>query len=68
MEPIIDYQRPYDPYGYELQVSAIAVADELAAAAELVMGKLTASLWPHTWLLVHTWPGRCAVLIARYSF
>ncbi len=29
-----------DPYGYELQASAIAVADELASAAELVMGKI----------------------------
>ena len=40
MEPIVDYRGQYDPYGYELQVSAIAVADELAAAAELVMGKV----------------------------
>jgi coenzyme F420-0:L-glutamate ligase/coenzyme F420-1:gamma-L-glutamate ligase len=40
MEPIVDYRGQYDPYGYELQVSAIAVADELAAAAELVMGKI----------------------------
>jgi len=29
-----------DPYGYVLRVTTIAVADELAAAAELVMGKL----------------------------
>jgi coenzyme F420-0:L-glutamate ligase / coenzyme F420-1:gamma-L-glutamate ligase len=40
MEAIVDYRGQYDPYGYELQVSAIAVADELAAAAELVMGKI----------------------------
>ena len=40
MEPIVDYRGQYDPYGYELQVSAIAVADELASAAELVMGKV----------------------------
>src|SRR6266705_2432378 len=40
MEPIVDYRGQYDPYGYELQVSAIAVADELTAAAELVMGKV----------------------------
>ena len=40
IEPIADYRGQYDPYGYELQVSAIAVADELAAAAELVMGKV----------------------------
>jgi len=29
-----------DPEGYELKVTEIAVADELAAASELVMGKL----------------------------
>jgi coenzyme F420-0:L-glutamate ligase/coenzyme F420-1:gamma-L-glutamate ligase len=29
-----------DPQGYELRVTEIAVADEIAAAAELVMGKL----------------------------
>lgn len=29
-----------DPEGYELRVTEIAVADEIAAAAELVMGKL----------------------------
>lgn len=40
MESIVDYRGQHDPYGYELQVSAIAVADELAAAAELVMGKI----------------------------
>ncbi len=40
MEPIVDYRGQHDPYGYKLQASAIAVADELAAAAELVMGKI----------------------------
>jgi coenzyme F420-0:L-glutamate ligase / coenzyme F420-1:gamma-L-glutamate ligase len=40
METIVDYRGQHDPYGYELQASAIAVADELAAAAELVMGKI----------------------------
>jgi len=40
IEPIVDYRGQHDPYGYELQVSAIAVADELASAAELVMGKI----------------------------
>jgi coenzyme F420-0:L-glutamate ligase/coenzyme F420-1:gamma-L-glutamate ligase len=39
MEPVADYRGQYDPYGYLMQASAIAVADELAAAAELVMGK-----------------------------
>ena len=40
MEPIVDYRGQHDPYGYELQASVIAVADELAGAAELVMGKV----------------------------
>lgn len=40
MEAITDYRGQVDPYGYEMHVSAIAVADELAAAAELVMGKI----------------------------
>lgn len=40
MLPFADYVGQVDPYGYELRVSTLAVADELAAAAELVMGKL----------------------------
>lgn len=40
LEPLTDYRGQYDPYGYELQASIIAVADELASAAELVMGKI----------------------------
>jgi coenzyme F420-0:L-glutamate ligase/coenzyme F420-1:gamma-L-glutamate ligase len=40
MEALADYRGQYDPYGYELHASIIAVADELAAAAELVMGKI----------------------------
>ncbi|MCA1656107.1 MAG: coenzyme F420-0:L-glutamate ligase, partial [Actinobacteria bacterium] len=35
-----DYRGSVDPYGNELVVTEIAVADEVAAAAELVMGKL----------------------------
>ncbi|MDQ2950714.1 MAG: coenzyme F420-0:L-glutamate ligase [Chloroflexota bacterium] len=34
------YMGQYDPEGYELRVTEIAIADEVAAAAELVMGKL----------------------------
>jgi coenzyme F420-0:L-glutamate ligase/coenzyme F420-1:gamma-L-glutamate ligase len=34
------YMGQFDPEGYELKVTEIAVADEVAAAAELVMGKL----------------------------
>ena len=40
LEPLSDYRGQVDPYGYELHASVIAVADELAAAAELVMGKV----------------------------
>ncbi len=40
MNPLQDYIGKHDPYGYELHVSLIAVADELASAAELVMGKI----------------------------
>jgi len=34
------YAGQFDPDGYELRVTEIALADEVAAAAELVMGKL----------------------------
>ncbi|MDP9358116.1 MAG: coenzyme F420-0:L-glutamate ligase, partial [Chloroflexota bacterium] len=37
-----DYRGQHDPTGYELRASVLAVADELAAAAELVMHKLEA--------------------------
>ncbi|MER3438879.1 MAG: coenzyme F420-0:L-glutamate ligase [Chloroflexota bacterium] len=40
--PLADYRGRYDSSGYELHVSVLAVADELAAAAELVMHKLDA--------------------------
>ena len=40
MRPFADYVGQMDPHGYELRVSTLAVADELAAAAELVQGKL----------------------------
>jgi coenzyme F420-0:L-glutamate ligase/coenzyme F420-1:gamma-L-glutamate ligase len=39
IEPIKSYIGTADMYGNKLQVTEIAVADELAAAAELVMGK-----------------------------
>ena len=37
---LIDYRGQYDDAGYELHVTVIAVADELACAAELVANKL----------------------------
>lgn len=42
IQPLIDYRGRHDANGYLLNVTVIAVADELAAAAELVMGKLDA--------------------------
>ncbi len=39
MRPLRDYRGQRDPFGNELRVTVIALADELAAAAELVMGK-----------------------------
>jgi coenzyme F420-0:L-glutamate ligase / coenzyme F420-1:gamma-L-glutamate ligase len=42
MQPLADYRGERDPYGYPLTASVLAVADELAAAAELVMGKTKA--------------------------
>lgn len=40
IEPLVDYAGQVDPAGYELRVTQMAVVDELAAAAELVHGKL----------------------------
>ena len=40
MLPLLDYTGQHDPAGYELRVTAMAVVDELAAAAELAHGKL----------------------------
>lgn len=39
IEPFVDYRGSRDTQGRELRATRIAVADELAAAAELVMGK-----------------------------
>ena len=39
MDPVADYRGRRDPHGYSMEASVLAVADELAAAAELVMGK-----------------------------
>jgi coenzyme F420-0:L-glutamate ligase/coenzyme F420-1:gamma-L-glutamate ligase len=40
MLPVLSYEGKSDPAGYELRVTQMAVADELAAAAELAHGKL----------------------------
>jgi coenzyme F420-0:L-glutamate ligase/coenzyme F420-1:gamma-L-glutamate ligase len=36
---VVDLRRQHDSGGRELQVTEVAVADEIAGAAELVMGK-----------------------------
>ena len=40
MRPLIDYRGTKDMFGYPLSVTRMAVADELAAAAELIMNKV----------------------------
>ena len=40
MDPLADYRGHRDRHGHPLEASVLAVADELAAAAELVMGKV----------------------------
>lgn len=42
MEPLNDFAGVDDPYGYTMQATLIAAADELASAAELAMGKIDA--------------------------
>jgi coenzyme F420-0:L-glutamate ligase / coenzyme F420-1:gamma-L-glutamate ligase len=39
IEAIRDYRGSVDPYGNELQITQIAIVDEIAAAADLVKGK-----------------------------
>ena len=41
MDPIIDYRGQEDLYGYTLKFKFVGLADEVAAAAELVMGQGT---------------------------
>ena len=41
LEPLVDYRGGRDLFGYELKFKNVAVADELASAAELVMGQGT---------------------------
>lgn len=39
--PLLSYLGQSDPYGYTLKATVVAIIDELAAAAELVMGKVS---------------------------
>ncbi len=41
MEPIVDYRGLEDIFGYQLKYKFVGLADEVAAAAELVMGQGT---------------------------
>ena len=41
IEPIVDYRGRKDLFGYELRFKYVGLADEVAAAAELVMGQGT---------------------------
>jgi len=38
-QPLLDWRGTTDPYGRVLQTTVVAIADEVASAAELVMGK-----------------------------
>jgi coenzyme F420-0:L-glutamate ligase/coenzyme F420-1:gamma-L-glutamate ligase len=42
LQGLIDYRGQEDPHGYLMSATVIAVADELASAAELAMGKVEA--------------------------
>ncbi len=44
MEPILDYRGGQDLFGYELKYKYVGLVDEIAAAAELVMGQGTESI------------------------
>ncbi len=53
LQPILDYSGTFDSFNRMLRVTAIAIADELSSAAELVMEKTS----------------KCPVVIIRdYSF
>ncbi len=57
MTPVLDYAGQTDPAGYELRVTSMAVADELAAAAELTQGKLGRT--PVTIVSGYDYPAGC---------
>ena len=42
LAPLRDYRGEDDPHGYNMRATVISVADELASAAELAMGKVDA--------------------------
>ncbi|MBI4463898.1 MAG: coenzyme F420-0:L-glutamate ligase [Acidobacteria bacterium] len=63
-QPLLDYRGVKDGFGHSLTATVIATADELAAAAELVMGKTAQR--PAAIVRHFTWepqPGQAAELI-----
>jgi coenzyme F420-0:L-glutamate ligase/coenzyme F420-1:gamma-L-glutamate ligase len=40
INPLLDYRGQFDDQGYEMHATVMAIADEIASAAELVMNKL----------------------------
>ncbi|MGH3424141.1 MAG: coenzyme F420-0:L-glutamate ligase [Nocardioidaceae bacterium] len=69
--PVVSLSGERDPYGNVLEVTAPAVADEIAAAADLVKGKLTGCPFavvrgvPAAWLTVGDGPGAAALVRAE---
>jgi coenzyme F420-0:L-glutamate ligase/coenzyme F420-1:gamma-L-glutamate ligase len=63
MAPLADYRGQYDAAGYELRATVIAIADELASAAELVMHKLAAR--PVVVIRGYAWQGSPRAATAR---
>ena len=47
IEPILDYSGKPDTFGKIMQVTAIAIADEICSATELVMGKVETVSYTH---------------------
>jgi coenzyme F420-0:L-glutamate ligase/coenzyme F420-1:gamma-L-glutamate ligase len=66
ISPVADYRGQFDPAGHELRSTVLAVADELASAAELVMHKVSgipvAVIRGYVWQLPSE-PGSAAELV-----
>ena len=56
MDPLVDYRGVSDPAGHELRATVIAAADELAAAADLVMGASSTACPPRSYAATSTSP------------
>jgi coenzyme F420-0:L-glutamate ligase / coenzyme F420-1:gamma-L-glutamate ligase len=62
IKPIVDLRGTADANGYELQVTEVCVVDELASAAEMVMGKATGLCAAVVRGVDPTWLGRGEVV------